>query len=188
MPLVTIVCARCTLANHVSDRYCAACGLPMGALQPDAEAGSDALEPYESPEPADPDVTRLIVEFVKRTRHEANPFARGWQLVVPLRLDRKQAVYVGPAGTDAEGRALMGLVSVCGPVNDRDCRTLLKLNARIVDGHFAVRVLRGEEYFVVIENLAVDAIESIDAQRLVRRLAELADGLEDRLSRGRDIY
>ena len=52
----------------------------------------------------------------------------------------------------------MGLVSVCGPVNDRDCRTLLKLNARIVDGHFAVRVLRGEEYFVVIENLAVDTI------------------------------
>ena len=104
-------------------------------------------------------MTRLIVEFVKRTRHEANPFARGWQLVVPLRLDRKQAVYVGPAGTDAEGRAIMGLVSVCGPVNDRDCRTLLKLNARIVDGHFAVRVLRGEEYFVVIENLAVDAID-----------------------------
>jgi hypothetical protein len=188
MPSVTIVCARCTRANHASDRYCAGCGLPMGALQPDAEAGSEALGPYEMPEPADPDVTPLITEFVKRTRHEANPFARGWQLVVPLRLDRKQAVYVGPGGTDADGRAIMGLVSVCGPVNDRDCRTLLKLNARIVDGHFAVRVLRGEEYFVVIENVAVDAIESIDAQRLVRRVAELADGLEDRLSRGRDIY
>ena len=188
MPLVTIVCARCTRANHASERYCAACGLPMGSMQPDAGASSDALEPYECPEPADPDVTRLIAEFVKRTCHEANPFARGWQLVVPLRLDRKQAVYVGTAGTDAEGRAIMGLVSVCGPVNDRDCRTLLKLNARIVDGHFAVRVLRGEEYFVVIENLAVDTIQSIDAPKLVRRVAELADGLEDRLSRGRDIY
>jgi hypothetical protein len=188
MMSVLIVCARCTMANHVSDRYCAACGLPMGALQPDAEAGSDALEPYEHPEPADPDVTRLIADFVKRTRHDANPSGRGWQLVVPLRLDRRQAVYVGPAGTDSEGRAIMGLVSVCGPVNDRDCRTLLKLNARIVEGHFAVRVLRGEEYFVVIENLAVDATQSIDAPRLVRRVAELADGLEDRLSRGRDIY
>ncbi|HEX3448705.1 MAG TPA: zinc finger Ran-binding domain-containing protein [Isosphaeraceae bacterium] len=185
---VMIVCARCTLANHASDRYCASCGLPMGSLQPDAEAGSDALEPYEHPEPADPDVTRLIAEFVRRTRHDANPSGRGWQLVVPLRLDRKQAVYVGPAGTDSEGRAIMGLVSVCGPVNDRDCRTLLKLNARIVEGHFAVRVLRGEEYFVVIENLPVDATQSVDAPRLVRHVAELADGLEDRLSRGRDIY
>ena len=49
MPLVTIVCARCTLANHLSDRYCAGCGLPMGALQPDAEAGSDALGPLRAP-------------------------------------------------------------------------------------------------------------------------------------------
>jgi hypothetical protein len=186
--IVTIVCARCTLANHVSDRFCAACGLPLGALQPDAEAGCDALEPYELPEPADPDVARLIAEFVKRTRHDANVSGRGWQIVVPLRLDRKQAVYVGPAGTDAECRAIMTLVSVCGPVNDRDCRTLLKLNARIVEGHFAVRVLRGEEYFVVIENLAVESVTSIDAQGLVRRVAEVADGLEDRLSRGRDIY
>ena len=185
---MTIVCARCTLANHVSDRYCRDCGLPLGSLQPDARRRATPSEPYEAPEPADPDVARLIVEFVKRTRHEANASGRGWQIVVPLRLDRKQAVYVGPAGTDAEGRAILSFVSVCGPVNDRDCRTLLKLNARFVEGHFAIRVLRGEEYFVVIENLPVDAIESIDAQGLVRRVAELADGLEDRLSRGRDIY
>jgi hypothetical protein len=188
MPTVMIVCARCTLANHVSERYCADCGLPLGALQADAEAGCDALEPYEAPEPADPDVARLIVEFVKRTRHEANASGRGWQIVVPMRLDRKQAVYVGPAGTDAEGRALFTLVSVCGPVNDRDCRSLLKLNARIVEGTFAIRILRGEEYFVVIENLAVDALKSVDPVALVRRVAELADSLEDRLSRGRDIY
>jgi len=64
----------------------------------------------------------------------------------------------------------------------------LKLNARFVEGHFAIRVLRGEEYFVVIENLPVDALQSIDARSLVRRVAELADGLEDRLSRGRDLY
>ncbi len=188
MPTVMIVCARCTLANHASERFCADCGLPLGALQADVEAGCDALEPYEVPEPADPDVARLIVAFVKRTRYEANASGRGWQIVVPMRLDRKQAVYVGPAGTDAEGRALLTLVSVCGPVNDRDCRSLLKLNARIVEGNFAIRVLRGEEYFVVIENLAVDALESIDPGGMVRRVAALADGLEDRLSRGKDIY
>jgi hypothetical protein len=188
MRTVTIVCARCTLANHISERFCADCGLPLGSLQPDAEAGCDALEPYEFPEPADPDIARLIAEFVKRTRHEVNTSGRGWQIVVPVRLDRKQAVYVGPAGTDVEGRAILTLISVCGPVHDRDCRSLLKLNARFVEGHFAIRVLRGEEYFVVMENLALEALKSIDAQEMVRHVAELADGLEDRLSRGRDIY
>jgi hypothetical protein len=188
MVMVTIVCTRCTLPNHASQRFCSSCGLPMGALQPDAEAAYDALDPYETPEPADPDVAWLIVNFVKQTGYHANSSGRGWQIVVPMRLDRKQAVYVGPGGTDAEGRAILCLVSVCGPVNDRDCRTLLKLNARIVEGHFAIRVLRGEEYFVVIDNLAAEMLKSIDPTRLVRRVAEMADGLEDRLSRGRDLY
>jgi hypothetical protein len=104
MLTMTIVCARCTLANHASDRYCRDCGLPLGSLQPDIEAACDALEPYEAPEPADPDVARLVVELVKKTRHDANASGRGWQIVVPLRLDRKQAVYVGPAGTDTEAQ------------------------------------------------------------------------------------
>jgi hypothetical protein len=185
---MTFACARCTWANHVSDRFCVGCGLPLGAVQPDAGAGCDALEPYESPEPADPDVTRLIQDFARRSHYEASPNGRGWQVVVPMRLDRKQAVYAGPAGTDAEGRAILMLISVCGPVNERDCRVLLKLNARSVEGHFAIRVLRGEEYFVVIENLAADSLATLDARGLFRRVAELADGLEDRLSRGADIY
>ena len=42
------------------------------------------------------------------------------------------------------------------------CRILLKLNARMTDGHFAIRVLRGEEYFVVIENLPVETAASVD--------------------------
>jgi hypothetical protein len=57
-----------------------------------------------------------------------------------------------------------------------------------VEGHLAIRVLRGEEYFVVIQNIAADTVASLDARGLVRRIAELADGIEDRLSRGGDIY
>jgi hypothetical protein len=188
MTTITIVCARCTLANHVSERYCAGCGLPLGAVLADAGAATDALGPYELPDPADPDVARVIREFARRAGYESSPSGQGWQAVVPLRQDRKQAVYLGPAGTDADGRGFLAMVSVCGPVNDRDCRTLLKLNARIVEGHFAIRVLRGEEYFVVIENLPADALPAIDAHALIRRIAELADGLEERLSRGGDIY
>lgn len=188
MTIITIICARCTRPNHVSERYCASCGLPMGAVLADAGAGTDALGPYEVPDPADPDVARQIREFGRKAGYESNPSGQGWQIVVPLRQDRKQAVYLGPAGTAPDGKAILALVSVCGPVNDRDCRTLLKLNARIVEGHFAIRVLRGEEYFVVIENLPVDFLPSIDAAGLVRRIAELADGLEERLSRGGDIY
>jgi hypothetical protein len=185
---ILIVCARCTRGNHASDRFCVGCGLPLGGVQADAGVGAEALGPYEAPEPADPDVERLIREFVARSGFDVVPSSHGWRVTVPGRLDRKQAVYIGPAGTDAEGRALLSLVSVCGPANERDLRILLKLNARMTDGHFAIRVLRGEEYFVVIENLPVESAASVDPLNMIRRIAELADGLEDRLSRGRDVY
>lgn len=188
MPPITIVCARCTAANLESDRFCSSCGLPLGAVQADAGAGAEALGAYEAPEPRDPDVDRLIREFVARSGLDVIPSSHGWRVTVPARLDRKQAVYVGPAGTDAEGRALLTLISICGPANDRDCRTLLTYNARMTDGHFAIRVLRGEEYFVVVENLPVETAAVIDPCNIIRQIAILADGLEDRLSRGRDLY
>lgn len=183
-----IICARCTFGNHLSTRFCAKCGLPLGSAIPDAVAGLDALGPYEAPEPADPDTTRVLRDLVQRTGFEASPSGHGWRVDVPLQLDRRQAIYAGYAGTAPEGRSILSLVSVCAPANDRDARKLLKLNAGAVEGHFAIRVLRGEEYFVVIENLFADAVDRLDAAGLVRRIAETADGLEDRLSRGLDLY
>jgi hypothetical protein len=188
MPSNTIVCARCTLANLETDRFCADCGLPLGAVQADAGAGTEALGTYEAPEPADPDVERLIRDFVARSGFDVVPASHGWRVTVPSRFDRKQAVYIGPAGTDEKGRFLLALVSICGPANDRDCRILLTQNARMTDGHFAIRVLRGEEYFVVIENLPAETACAVDPRCVIQRIAELADGVEDRLSRGRDLY
>lgn len=188
MSAAVVICARCAVANHPSVRFCDRCGLPLGAAQPDAEAGADALGPYEAPDPTDADTTRLIHDIVDRAGFESAPSGHGWRLVVPLQLDRRQAVYVGQGGTDPEGRPILSLVSVCGPASDRDARILLKLNARAVEGHFAIKVLRGEEYFVVIENLPASIAEQTDAAGLVRRIAEVADGLEDRLSRGLDLY
>jgi hypothetical protein len=188
MPTITVICARCAQGNHPATRFCDRCGLPLGVATPDAEAGSDALSPYEAPDPADTASERLVRSLVMRSGFEAAPSGHGWRLVVPLHLDRRQAVYVGYGGTDSEGRAILALVSVCGPANDRDSRLLLKLNAHTVEGHFAIKMLRGEEYFVFIQNLPVEAVGGIDAAILVRRIAESADRLEDRLSRGRDLY
>ena len=61
-------------------------------------------------------------------------------------------------------------------------------DARAVEGHFAIRVLRGEEYFVVVQNLTAESAERLDPSPLVRRIALTADGLEDRLTRGLDLY
>ena len=41
---------------------------------------------------------------------------------------------------------------------------------------------------MVVRNLAADEADHVEDVGLVRRIAETADGLEDRLSRGRDLY
>ena len=88
------------------------------------------------PDPADPDTSRVIREFVAQAGVEAHPAGHGYKLIVPMRSDRQQAVYVGYVGTDPTGRPIIALVSVCGPTNQRDNRSLLKLNAVTVEGHF----------------------------------------------------
>lgn len=181
-------CARCARENPLSSRFCSGCGLPLGSALPDAEAGAAALGAYEAPDATDPDLPRLMRQFVESAELETVPAGHGWRLVVPLGLDRRQAVYLGQSGTDPDGRAILGLVSVCGPATERDAPILLKMNARTVEGHFAIKTLLGEDYFVVIHNVTAAAAAQLDAPHLVRRIAEVADGLEERLSQGRDLY
>jgi hypothetical protein len=183
-----LLCARCTRPNLETSRFCDRCGLPLGAPEADASAVHDVFGASESPEPGELPIDRALHELAARSGFEAQPFGSGWCLSVELPLDRRQAVFLGPAHIDAAGRTLLGLVSVCGPANERDTRTLLKLNARMADAHFAIRVLRGEEYFVVIQHIGLDQAGAIDIERLVESMARLADGLEDRLTRGRDRF
>jgi hypothetical protein len=58
----------------------------------------------------------------------------------------------------------------------------------MVEGHFAIKILRGEEYFVVIQNMPVETTSSIDIAGLVYRIARTADSLEEKLTRGRDLF
>ncbi len=188
MPTTINACARCTTANHPASRFCTGCGLPLGAAEPEAGAWVDALGPYEVPEPADPDVSRQVRDFLTRVGYDAKPSGSNWRVDVLLPMGRKQAVYLGEAGVDADSRSIVSLVSISGTATDRDPRILLKLNARTVEGHFAIKVLRGEEYFVVIRNLTVEDLAQVDARKVVTRIAETADNLEDRLTRGRDLF
>jgi hypothetical protein len=109
------------------------------------------------------DLRRKIGQFAVSSGFEASPSGAGWRMVVPLRTGRQQAV-------------------------DRDARTLLRFNMRATEGHFAIRQLRGEEYFVLCRLVAADELERLDAAHIVQRMAEIADRFEDRLSRGADLY
>ncbi len=188
MSAFAIVCPRCVTGNLSTDRYCELCSLPLGSAAADTDPGIAVFEPFEPLDPADHSCKEDLRDLVRRSGLPASPVGQGWRIVVPLREGRKQAVYLALAGGDSEDRPMVALASVAGPANERDLRSLLRLNARAIEGHFAIRVLRGEEYFLVIHNVAADRVPGLDADRLVRRVADTADRLEERLSRGRDVY
>src|SRR3954452_1317478 len=83
MSLTTSICARCTLGNHLSSRFCVGCGLPLGAAMADSGAGADARGTHGPPEPADPDTSRMTRELVARSGFESAPSGHGWRLIVP---------------------------------------------------------------------------------------------------------
>lgn len=188
MAFMVLTCARCAMENHAAERFCASCNLPLGTLQADAGAGFDALGPYEPPEPTEVRGGAALRDFLSQTGYPAAPFGSGWRIVVPLPLDRRQAVYLGNASLGPESVPVIRLVSVCCPANERDARALLRLNAHLIEAHFAVKQLRGEEYFIVNANIPVAALGARSPRRLVERVAQEADGLEDRITRGRDLF
>jgi hypothetical protein len=188
MTAFAVSCPRCAVPNLSTDRFCGTCGLPLGTPAADSDPGTSLFEPCEPSEPGDRPAQVALRDLVGRCGLTAAPAGAGWRLVVPLDGNRRQAVHLAHVGCDADERAILALASVVGPANERDLRDLLRLNARVVEGHFAIRVLRGEEYFVVIHNIAAECASQLDAAALVRRIAMTADRLEERLSRGRDRY
>lgn len=154
----------------------------------DGDAWLDAFEGSELPAASEPELDRILLDLVRRSGYEMAAVRHSWRLIIPLAEGRKQAVYAGHAGTDSDKQPILCLISICGPANDRDLRRLLQFNASMSQGHFAIRVLRGEEYFVVLDNFPAESAPGIDARKLVRHIAETADGLERRLTGGLDVY
>ncbi|GIW88700.1 MAG: hypothetical protein KatS3mg108_3024 [Isosphaeraceae bacterium] len=188
MTTFAISCPRCDSSNHSTDRFCALCGLPLGTPSADPDPATSLFDHCEPPDPSDRPVRLTLRDFVARSGLPASPAGVGWRVVVPLDSGRRQAVHLAHVGSDPDDRPLLALASIVGPANARDLRDLLRLNARVVEGHFAICLLRGEEYFIVIHNLPADRAAVYDPAALIRRVAETADRLEQRLSRGHDRY
>ena len=191
-----VTCAKCAAENDPAARCCTRCGLPFNSPLPDndpavANSSEASFDPPDTAtfEAVSLDLMRVIHDFAVRSGFELHRIPRhGYRLTVQLPNERHQAVYIGHIGADRENRPTIGLISVCGTVNDRDCRSLLKQNAITVDGHFAIKTLRGEDYFVYVLNITADYARIVDAHHLVRRIAETADQMEQRLSRGKDVF
>ena len=184
-------CPECKFENHAGNFFCIQCGALLSCTQPAAgEAADDAgsRDPNPSPETPHEETTALLERVVGRSGYEFKRTTAGYRVVVPLGDDRRQRVHVLFNGRDDDGHDIISFLSICGPADEVHAMNLLRFNGKLTYGSFAVRTIRGREYFVVTANqLAVTA----DAEEIAKQLFEVArraDAVEAKLSGGRDIY
>jgi membrane protease subunit (stomatin/prohibitin family) len=128
------------------------------------------------------------VELVKQVAAAANyPLTEGGEgmvITVPIGTLRKQKVRVGFGVRDENGNELVSFRSTCGPVTEKNALTLLRFNARMVHGAFAVEKLGEGETLVIQANLLTEMLNPAAVTQVLSAIAWQADQVEEKLGGG----
>ena len=111
--------------------------------------------------------------------------ADAWRITVPIGPLRKQAVTVEFGHSDEEGHAMVAFWSVCGPAVEKNATALLRYNAGMLHGAFAVRNVQGADKVVLQSNHLAETLDPLEVSRALSAIAWQADKVEQKLT-GRD--
>lgn len=97
---------------------------------------------------------------------------------------RNQHVHVDFDGQDSAGNDLMSVSTSCGVANLQHAVMLLRYNAQIVHGAFAIENVDGTDMLVLRANLLADTADALEITRTVTAIAWQADQFEEQLYGG----
>lgn len=105
-----------------------------------------------------------------------------WTLSLSLGPLRKQDVHVDFSGIDEAGHRLVSIWSTCGVIEPSMALTLLRYNAQIVHGAFAVNSIDGSDVLVIRGNLLADTADLLELTRTITAVAWQANQAEQQLA------
>lgn len=149
----------------------AAAGMDFGGLTRAAAAA-----------PADP--KQLVRSVAQSSQWQCLESGEAWQIVVPIGSLRKQTVVVRFDQKDADGHALISYSSVCGPSTPENAMQLLKFNAQMVMGAFAIQSTAAGDMVVVCFTQLAATSTALDVSRTITSIAWQADKVEEKLMGG----
>jgi hypothetical protein len=123
-------------------------------------------------------LVRQVANAAGWTLRESDP---QWEVVIPLGPLRKQTVRVRFDRSDAEGQSLISLTTSCGPATEQNAMTLLRFNASMAHGAFAVESTAAGEMLVIQANHLADTADVLELTRTMAALAWQADQVEAKL-------
>jgi len=106
------------------------------------------------------------------------------QITIPVGSLRKQVVNVEFGKSDEAGHDIVTFWSICGPAADKHALTLLRYNAKMLHGAFAVRDVGGAATVVLLASQMAETLDPLEVSRVLSAIAWQADKVEERLTGG----
>ncbi len=151
---------------------------PVGTAGPAVAAAGMAQQPPI----ADP--RQMVRSVVSSSGWHVTEGADEWQVVVQVGPLRKQTVHVRFDHKDPQGHPLVSFSSVCGPSTPENAMQLLKFNAQMVVGAFAIQSTPAGDMVVVAAIQLAAALTALDVSRTITTIAWQADRIEESLGGG----
>ena len=104
-----------------------------------------------------------------------------WQIVVNVGALRKQTVTVQFDEQDDDGNNLIAYSSICGPATVSNSMKLLKHNAKMVHGAFAIQSSPTGDQVVIQANQLAETVDALEATKIISAVAWQADRVEEKL-------
>jgi membrane protease subunit (stomatin/prohibitin family) len=130
------------------------------------------------------DPRQLVRSVIQGASWQLTESGDDWKVVVPTGSLRRQVVQVKFGTKDAEGHDVIAYTSTCGPASEKNAMLLLRYNAQMVHGAFAIQKTESGEMIVVQANQLADTVDALEITRVVSAIAWQADKVEEKLSGG----
>ena len=130
------------------------------------------------------DPKQLVRSVAQSAGWQCLEAGEAWQVVVPVGTLRKQTVVVRFDQKDSDGHALVSYSSACGPSTPENAMQLLKFNAQMVMGAFAVQSTPSGDVVVVCASQLAGTSTALDVSRTITAIAWQADKVEEKLVGG----
>ncbi len=159
---------------------------PQPAPTPAAASGAAGLN-FDDLAPVTSDPKAMVRSVARAAGYSVSESGESWEITVPVGATRKQKVHVDYGQSDREGHAMVSFWSVCGPAAENNAMALLRYNASMLHGAFAVKMLDGGPAAVLQANHLAEALDPLEISRTLSAIAWQADTVEEKLV-GSDEY
>ena len=153
------------------------------AASPAPATGGMSLDYSKLAPPADAKEAKVVLkEIAQASNWEVAEEGDVLKLTVAVGSLRKQRVVADFSASDDVGNKLISFWSSCGPVDPRNALLLLRFNAQLIHGAFAVQNIDGTELLVIRGNLLADTADTLELTRTVTAIAWQADDFERQMT------